>query len=461
MRLKFTAAALLLVYQLSGQIAPQYGGIVITLPNHRVEAVLKAEGKYALYFSDPAGELIPASSASQVTLTVQRPSAKPQTIPLKLGDTGENWVGNGAAVTDPATSVTVSYMLEGQRYSNSIRYFSTSSNPLFHTTLRTYPARAQAGIPSKLSFQIGDAANRKVTNLDIVHERPMHLLVVSEDLAEFYHIHPLPSASGTFDVSHIFPHGGHYKLYADYTPHETGGVIDSLDLNVAGQRRPAVKLTVDPALTRTVGPYRVTLSSDKPLVTGTDLRLSFKVEEAKTGQPVHNLQRYLGAWAHIMLVSEDLKDFIHAHPYEPPGAASQNPSPIDVYTGFRRPGLYKLWIELQRNGVVTPVPFVFRVAGQTVISAGPKAPPDAVLVTVSSSGYQPARIDAKAGKPLKLAFYRVDSQNCGGVITFPDLNITQELPPGKTTIVTVVPRRTGPLSFACKMGMLKGQLIVR
>ena len=38
--------------------------------------------------------------------------------------------------------------------------------------------------------------------------------------------------------------------------------------------------------------------------------------DEKTGEPVKNLQRYLGAFGHAMMLSEDMKEYVHAHPAE-------------------------------------------------------------------------------------------------------------------------------------------------
>jgi hypothetical protein len=88
-------------------------------------------------------------------------------------------------------------------------------------------------------------------------------------------------------------------------------------------------------------------------------------------------------------------------------------------------------------------------------------PADAIKITVSSDGYSPSRIEVKAGKPLKLAFYRADADNCGDTVVFPKLKIEAKLPAGKTTIVEVVPQEQGELAFTCGMGMFKGSLIVQ
>ena len=107
-------------------------------------------------------------------------------------------------------------------------------------------------------------------------------------------------------------------------------------------------------------------------------------------------------------------------------------------------------------------PFLTRVAtAGASATQGPHAPPGSVLVNVSMIGFDPASIDAKAGQPLKLAFYRPNAANCAREVVFPSLGIRKELPPGQTVVVDITPPTSGPLAFECGMKMLKGQLIVR
>ena len=95
------------------------------------------------------------------------------------------------------------------------------------------------------------------------------------------------------------------------------------------------------------------------------------------------------------------------------------------------------------------------------VTQGPHAPPGSVLVNVSMVGFDPALIEAKAGRPLKLAFFRPNAANCAREVVFPSLGIRRELPPGQTVVVDITPPKSGPLGFECGMKMLKGQLIVR
>jgi hypothetical protein len=208
------------------------------------------------------------------------------------------------------------------------------------------------------------------------------------------------------------------------------------------------------------------------------------------------LEPYLGALAHFVIVSEDGADFLHAHPMEKtemPAAGGHgggheatphahgdkgkphdahapkaSASEVSAHTTFPRAGLYKVWAQFQRGGRVSTVPFVVRVGGGEAASADSDSsdanlttPADAVRVTVSGAGYEPSRIEVERGRPVKIAFYRKDAQNCGGEVVFPSLNLRKKLPVGKTTVVEVTPKESGELAFACGMGMLKGAVVVR
>jgi hypothetical protein len=90
--------------------------------------------------------------------------------------------------------------------------------------------------------------------------------------------------------------------------------------------------------------------------------LRFDVADAKTGKAVTDLEPYLGAMAHFVLISEDTRSFLHAHPLEEAGAKV---SSVSAHTRFPEAGLYKVWVQLQRRGQVVTVPYVLRVQEAT------------------------------------------------------------------------------------------------
>ncbi|MDQ1472285.1 MAG: hypothetical protein QOJ99_3765 [Bryobacterales bacterium] len=436
---------------------PKHGGLVFTSGELDAEFVLiKPHGGYQLFFSDASGEEMPASMASNVAVSVRRGSLPAEKVALHIDNSGESWVG-GATGTAPLAAAMISYAFRGKAVQTDIPLAS-----VYHAKFQTSPRQLRAGQPAQLVFTVEDFTGKSIRSLQIVHEKPMHLMIVSHDLSEFAHIHPEPSAGNTFRVPHVFRSGGEYRLFADFTPLGAGNRIESFTVNVQGAVHAPVPLDLSGAQTSDIGGIRMALSLGEPLRTGKDIGFSMSLADAKTGSPIRNLQRYLGAWAHIAIISQDTQEFIHVHPMEEEMKNGMSPSAIRTATGFRKAGVYKMWVQFQREGKVFAAPFVLHVSdGANTVSQGPQAPTGSILVKVSSAGYEPSRIMAKAGQPLTLAFYRADAQNCGRDVIFPALGIQRELPPGKTVVNAIAPRKTGSLSFSCGMKMLRGELIIQ
>ncbi len=257
----------------------------------------------------------------------------------------------------------------------------------FSAEFRTEPSEVAAGKPTKLIISIKDANGGVVRDLDLSHEKPLHLIVVSSDLSEFYHVHPESQPEGTYRGVQTFPNSGHYKLYADFTPPNGSQVVETFDLNVTGLARSSLALVPDSTATKTKGGLRITLQSDKPLRSGDEVMLNFAIFDERTGTPVTDLERYLGAPAHVVIISGDTNDYLHVHPTEKGkvnhdtmagmkgmegmdhskaaqanGEKSPISSEISAHTKFPRRGLYKVWAQFQRGGRVITVPFVLSVA---------------------------------------------------------------------------------------------------
>jgi len=358
-----------------------------------------------------------------------------------------------------------------------------SSSTEYQVEVTSNPSEVKAGEQRTLTFIVKDKQGGTVKNLAIVHEKPMHLLIVSQDLSEFDHQHPEPQSDGSYKLNYKFTSGGNYLLYIDFTPEGKHQVVDRFTVPVGGAARKTVPLTEDKETTKTVDGITVSMSPDKPLKAGDELMLNFYAKDAQTSKPLTDLQPYLGALAHFVVISEDTSKFLHVHPMEPgetmkkgemqhgnmnhdqmPMNKGANTKPtVSAHTTFPKAGLFKLWAQFQRAGRVITVPFVVRVAeGETKTTAdnSSSAPSDAIKVTVSKNGYEPSEIKVKQGQTTKLAFYRADAENCGGELVIPSLRIKKSLPVGKTVIVEIKPEKTGELTFACGMDMMKGKLIV-
>ena len=96
----------------------------------------------------------------------------------------------------------------------------------------------------------------------------------------------------------------------------------------------------------------------KNLKAGREAVLRFNLSDAATGAPITDLEPFLGAPGHLLIVNADLTEADHVHPEEP---TARGPAitfqPLPPAGGF-----YKLWLQFQRTGVVVTVPFVISVA---------------------------------------------------------------------------------------------------
>ncbi len=369
-----------------------------------------------------------------------------------------------------------------------------SKSAKFKAEFKTNPVEVKAGEQTELSFTVKNDKGEIVKDLPIVHEKPMHLLVVSEDLAEYYHIHPEPQADGSYKVSFTFTNGGNFKLYADFTPKDSPQVVENFMLKVSGNERAKVELKADEKFEKTIDGLKFVMKPDADLVAGKELMLNFSVFDEKTNKPVTDLEKYLGEYAHFVIISQDLKQFVHAHPMskeehsegshdmskmndankkideskphthdEKTDIKGLSPSEVSAHTSFPQAGLFKVFAQFQRGGKVITVPFVVNIKAGANISDVKSAnvPAGATKITVSKNGYEPASINAKKGEKLTIAFYRADSENCGGEVVFPKLKISKKLPVGETVLVEITPTESGEIAFACGMDMLKGKILVQ
>ena len=82
-----------------------------------------------------------------------------------------------------------------------------------------------------------------------------------------------------------------------------------------------------------------------------------------------------------------------------------------------------------------------------------------VRITVKG-GYSPDVVALEAGRPVRLEFFRDETDSCSERVVIPDFSIAKDLPPYKTTPVEFTPLEPGEHIFMCGMGMLRGKLVV-
>ncbi len=207
-----------------------------------------------------------------------------------------------------------------------------------------------------LRIQILDKDGKAIENYKINHEKKMHLIVVSKDLSVFQHLHPRYTENGIFTVKTNFPTGGDYKLIADFIPEGGGAMTKTQWVNVSGDNAPKKAIQPDTNLTKVVEGKEVSLSFDK-LESGQDVTMTWSFKDASTKQPINNLEQYLGAVGHVVILSADGEKYIHNHPLEEKATGPD----AKFGTSFPQSGIYKVWGEFKHQGKVFTVPFVVEV----------------------------------------------------------------------------------------------------
>ena len=82
-----------------------------------------------------------------------------------------------------------------------------------------------------------------------------------------------------------------------------------------------------------------------------------------------------------------------------------------------------------------------------------------IKITVKG-GYSPDVIVVREKAPVRLNFYRDETDSCSEQVIFNDFGISKHLPPFKTTTIEFTPERAGEFTFMCGMSMMRGKLIV-
>ena len=79
----------------------------------------------------------------------------------------------------------------------------------YQVEFRTEPALVKPGEKTRLIFKVlHPGTDAPVTTFELVHDKPYHLFVVSQDMAEFQHIHPTFEPDGSFAIETVLPFAG-------------------------------------------------------------------------------------------------------------------------------------------------------------------------------------------------------------------------------------------------------------
>ena len=286
--------------------------------------------------------------------------------------------------------------------SEAADYRRTLSRPLAAT------ASVDGGV---LKFTITDSIWQpdRMTPLIPDHGKIMHMFVIEEGSgAAFAHLHPVRDGYATFSTPLPPLPAGRYRIFGDVV-HESGLARTlTAHVDVADGRGAPALLGADDAWRATppggppsrrggvtaavAGGQMEWLPHASPLRAGMETTLRFVLRDA-AGSPLA-LEPYMGMPGHAVVLRDDGSVFIHLHPMGTGAMAAQqafaardrgdttaggrlridsgsvSPAAAGAHAGhagtpttvgfpyeFPRPGSYRVWVQVKRNGVVSTARF--------------------------------------------------------------------------------------------------------
>lgn len=230
--------------------------------------------------------------------------------------------------------------------------------------------------PRKYSFFVIDKNGKTVKDFATVHEKLLHLIVVRKDLGAFQHLHPeLDTKTGEFTLNDLtLPTDGAYRIFADFTQTGKEKAVTYEDVAAGDSHAyPATERLVPKTESEADG-YVVHLTADPAIQSGAMARLAFTI--TKNGTPVTDLEPYLGAYAHAVIIRNGTLEYLHVHPqtdghdhaaslFAPTayahGLDQIQTGTISLMTTFPFGGDYKLFFQIKHAGAVHTFDFILPV----------------------------------------------------------------------------------------------------
>ncbi len=217
-------------------------------------------------------------------------------------------------------------------------------------TFRLDDAQTSPGPAVPVSFTI-EGPDGPLTSYDVEHKKQLHLIAVRRDFTGFQHVHPELAADGTWSTRLALT-PGQWRVYADFKPTGADALTLGTDVAVAGDYRPSPASAE--SRTAQIDGYTVTVAGD--LRAGTDSELTLSV--SRDGQPVTDLEPYLGAYGHLVALRAGDLAYLHVHPDGSPGDGTTEPGPdVRFFAAVPSTGNYHLYLDFKHNGVVRTAAF--------------------------------------------------------------------------------------------------------
>ncbi|MEV0721565.1 hypothetical protein AB0I37_02140 [Micromonospora purpureochromogenes] len=217
------------------------------------------------------------------------------------------------------------------------------------------PSAVEFGVgrAGEFRFQVRDERRRPVTRFAVVHDKPMHLVVVRRDLSGYQHLHPTMAPDGTWSVPLTLGQAGVWRAYADFTAVADDGrqTAATLGVDLVAPGGYAPRPLPAPATTTTVDGFTVGYEGTPEVGKAVPLRFTVSAGGAPAA-----LERYLGAYGHLVALREGDLGYLHVHPVATPAGDR-----VTFWVTAPGPGRYRMYLDFQVAGVVRTAEFTLTV----------------------------------------------------------------------------------------------------
>lgn len=209
-----------------------------------------------------------------------------------------------------------------------------------------------------LSFKLYgiDAHEFGPNDLKVVHEKPIHLILLRDDVTGFQHIHP-EYTDGRWIVETTIADEGLYQMYVDIEPKEEKPTVLRVPLTIGGITQQPQFPRVSANMSAITSGIQATLQLASPLKTKENTNLTFSLTQ--NGKPVTHIDPYLGAFGHVVIFHHGYPDgFIHGHPIT---EVEPTEGSVVFESEFPMKGTYTIFAQFSIDGQVRIFPITILV----------------------------------------------------------------------------------------------------
>jgi len=219
------------------------------------------------------------------------------------------------------------------------------------------PNKLTADDENKIALFIQDAEANPVdiSEFQVVHTQPVHLLIINPELNDYHHEHLIQESSGYYSFNFTPTTSCSYRMWADVKLKGSFQHYIPVQLNGAEKcDRPSAQET---ALKASSQGYDFVLELDGNLKAGEAIFAHMSV--FKNGQLVNFLEPVMGAFAHMVGFYEDYETIAHIHPTgkEPADDSERGGPKLSFHIEPKQAGYLKLFAQVQLDGKQVFAPF--------------------------------------------------------------------------------------------------------